>query len=120
MPACPPWDQGVALELEHDVLKRGGCAKVCHTTQYRSVSSISLAIESWGASLSIENRNSIFENPTGTVLSTPSVPRKSRSPQASTEAARISIPIAVATAARVTPAHETIASKRISPEQAKG
>ena len=56
-------------------------------------------------------------NPTGACLSTPSVPRKSRSPSALTWPERIAIPSAVATAFSVTPAQATSASSSMSPEQ---
>src|SRR5829696_10354153 len=54
--------------------------------------------------------------PTGASLSTPSVPRKSRSPSAFTMPWRRSISRAVATALRVTPAQATRASSSMSPE----
>ncbi len=56
--------------------------------------------------------------PTGASRSTPSVPRKSRSPSARTCAEVSSTPIAVATALSVTPAQATSASSSMSPEQA--
>ena len=55
--------------------------------------------------------------PTGAALSTPSVPRKSRSPSALTAPERNSTPSAVATAFTVTPAQATKASSSMSPEQ---
>ena len=56
--------------------------------------------------------------PTGASRSTPSVPRKSRSPSARRCADVSSTPIAVATALSVTPAQATSASSSMSPEQA--
>src|SRR5215218_4663648 len=54
--------------------------------------------------------------PTGAPLSTPSVPRKSRSPSALTVPWRSGISSAVATAFSVTPAQATSASSSMSPE----
>jgi len=66
----------------------------------------------------LTNASRIFVKPTGASFMTPSVPRKSRSPSADTVALVISIPIEVATAARVTPAQPTSASRSMSPEHA--
>ena len=57
------------------------------------------------------------EKPTGASRSTPSVPRKSRSPSARTGPERTSMPSEVDTARRVTPAQATSASSSMSPEQ---
>jgi hypothetical protein len=62
------------------------------------------------------NSSRIAAKPTGASRSTPSVPRKSRSPSARTVPS-ISSPIEVATARIVTPAHATSASSSMSPEQ---
>ena len=63
-----------------------------------------------------ERRAGSSANPTGACLSTPSVPRKSRSPSALTSPERSAIPSAVATALQVTPAQATSASSSMSPE----
>src|SRR4051812_23153748 len=60
----------------------------------------------------------MLRKPTGTSFATPSVPRKSRSPSACSRASRNSMPSAVATAPRVTPAQATNASSSMSPEHA--
>src|SRR3954470_5580129 len=69
------------------------------------------------ASVSRSNVVRIVVNPTGACLSTPSVPRKSRSPSTCTVPPRSSTPIDVATARRVTPAHAASACSNMSPEQ---
>jgi len=96
----------------------GGCASVWYTTQYRSVRRRSVASCSSVASVSSVNCSRMFWNPTGTSLDRPSVPRKSRSPSAWSEASRNSTPSAAATALSVTPAQATRASSSMSPEQA--
>ena len=95
----------------------GGCASVWYTTQYLSVKRRRVASCSSEASVSSVNRSRIFWKPTGTSFDRPSVPRKSRSPSAWSEASRNSMPSAEATAFKVTPAQATRASSSMSPEQ---
>ena len=97
---------------------RGGVVSVCATTQYRSVRLSRRSTAEGSASVSSSNRTSTSVSPTGTPLSTPSVPRASKVPVTCTCAPRSTIPIAVATERSVTPAHAATACSSRSPEHA--
>ena len=99
----------------------GLCTSVCSTTQYLSVNlpsfSISSSLTSLPSSLCpnlTANSNRMPVMPTGAVLSTPSVPLKSKSPSAVTVPEAMGMPRAVATAFRVTPEQATRASRSMS------
>src|SRR5436189_123468 len=72
-------------------------------------------MRSCGSSVSSAKARRIARKPTGAARSTPSVPRKSRSPSALTVPPFRRNSSAVATARSVTPAPPTSASNRISP-----
>src|SRR3546814_1408856 len=63
---------------------RGGLAMVCSTTQKRSVSFSNWSMRSCGSSASRSKAMRMSRKPTGASLSTPRVPRKSRSPSTMT------------------------------------
>src|SRR6185295_12587167 len=90
---------------------------VWNTTQYRSTSVSNSSSFARGASVSTSKRRRISLKPTGTSSETPSVPRRSTSPSAVTNADRRGTSSIVAAARNETPAQATSASSNMSPEQ---
>src|SRR6516162_348786 len=88
-------------------------------TQNRSLISTRRCTEAASASVSNSNVRATSVRPTGTSRSTPSVPRASQWPSATTRPPRSFTPMAVATALMVTPAQATSASSSMSAEHAR-
>ena len=114
---CSSLPAGFCSELNSVVIPTP-LDNVWYTTQYRSVNFFNDCNCSDVASDVRLNFNRIDTNPTGTSFDTPNVPRKSTSPSAFIVPSIFLMPIAVATARNVTPAHAANASSNMSPEQA--
>lgn len=112
----PPW-QATSYWNSQFGSTTGGLTRVWNTTQYRSVTRCNAASVSASNSPSTEISRRISSTPTGVSLSTPRVPRRSRSPLASTVMST-SKPKFSATAWAVSCAQAASAPSRRSPEHA--